>query len=389
MSRFGKLSSLLKKKEEKKEEKKPAAVEARKAAEAPAEEIDREAISKIVERMKTKYVKEGVMKSEEEEKSRIRMLIAGEREKIGVEASTKELALYESPIVRMLGKFYLLLESPISIFTRFARTRIGLALERDLLASGMRYTAEQYLSLCFAAGLLVFLITAVLAGAMVAAGRLSILYAALASVIVPAVIMFVALTMPNGKAKKIGARIDKELPFALRHMSIEIRAGVGIYKTMDSIATSGYGPLSDGFKWVLSQIEKGVPTEEALEAWAERTRSEAVNRVVSHLVRALRTGGNLSEVMVTIAEDVSFERRAKIADFAEKMNLLGLFLMMFTVVFPVMITILTTIASSPSISQYLGLFSFFTPTFLMLVYFIIVPAMVGIFIYYIRSSDPG
>lgn len=385
MSRFGKISGLMKKKEEKKD----VLPKQQKAPETPADEVDREAISKIVERMKSKYVKEGVMKGEEEERSRIRMLMAGEREKIGVDVSAKELTLYESPIVRTLGKLYLVLESPISAITRIVRSRAGRGLELDLLASGMRYSVEQYISLCLTAGILTGIIALVLAAVLVSAGRLPLLYGILAVMLVPLVIMFVAFTMPNGKAKKIGSRIDKELPFALRHMSIEIRAGVGIYKTMDSIATSGYGPLSDGFKWVLSQIEKGVPTEEALEAWAERTRSDAVNRVVSHLVRALRTGGNLSEVMVTIAEDVSFERRAKIADFAEKMNLLGLFLMMFTVVFPVMITILTTIASSPSISQYLGLFSFFTPTFLMLIYFVIVPAMVGIFIYYIRSSDPG
>ncbi|NYZ79702.1 type II secretion system F family protein [Candidatus Micrarchaeota archaeon] len=386
MSSFGKLSGLLKKKEEKKEElpkQKPQ------APETPTDEVDREAISKIVERMKSKYVKEGVMKGEEEERSRIRMMMSGEREKIGVEVSAKELALYESPIVRLLGKFYLAFESPISALTRVARSKMGRALELDLLASGMRYSVEQYISLCLAAGILTGIITIIMAAVFVAANKLSLLYGILAVIIVPLVIMFVAFTMPNSKAKKIGSRIDKELPFALRHMSIEIRAGVGIYKTMDSIATSGYGPLSDGFKWVLSQIEKGVPTEEALEAWAERTKSESVNRVVSHLVRALRTGGNLSEVMITIADDVSFERRTKIADFAEKMNLLGLFLMMFTVVFPVMITILTTIASSPSISQYLGLFSFFTPTFLMLVYFVVVPSVVGLFIYYIRSSDPG
>jgi len=158
---------------------------------------------------------------------------------------------------------------------------------------------------------------------------------------------------------------------------------------MRSIADSDYGELSIGFQKILSEISKGTPTEDALENWAELTGSEAVKRVMSHIVRALKTGGNLSDIMVTIAEDVSFERKMKIADFAEKLNLLGLFLMFATVVGPVMLTILTTIASSPTISQYLGMFSFFTIEFLMLTYFVLVPAAVGLFIYFIKSSDPG
>jgi len=208
-------------------------------------------------------------------------------------------------------------------------------------------------------------------------------------IFLPSLALTIAFLIPDSKAKKIAQEIDKQLPFALRHMSIEIRAGVGIYKTMQSIASSGYGPLSEGFQWVLHQIEKGVSTEEALEAWTNMTKSESLSRVTSHIIRALRTGGNLSVIMVTIAEDVSFERKMKIADFAEKLNLLGLFLMFATVVGPVMLTILTTIASSPTISQYLGMFSFFTIEFLMLTYFVLVPAAVGLFIYFIKSSDPG
>ena len=158
---------------------------------------------------------------------------------------------------------------------------------------------------------------------------------------------------------------------------------------MNSIAKSNYGRLSEGFEWVLGQIEKGVTTEDALEAWSERTRSQDVRRVVGHLTRAIRTGGSLSSIMAEIAEDVSFERRQKIEDFAEKLNLLGLFLMMIAIVFPVMIAILTSIGSVPALQQYLGMFAIFTPTFLMLVFFVIVPSFLLLFIFYVKSSDPG
>jgi flagellar protein FlaJ len=110
--------------------------------------------------------------------------------------------------------------------------------------------------------------------------------------------------------------------------------------------------------------------------------------MIAHLVRALRTGGNLSEIMITIAEDVAFERRMKIADFSEKLNLMSLFLMMVAIVFPVLITILTVIGSSPSIKQYLASFSMFNMELLTIIYFVICPAFLFIFLYFIKSSDP-
>jgi len=393
MSRFAKLKNMLKRTKEdskKKNEQEKKLVSQQSILEKSVEEdYDREAISKIVKRMKQKYIEEGVLKEDETEESEIKKIIQGNRN-LQLKAGTpSELALYDNPMISLFGKFYLLLESPISKITNMLYEKTGEKLENDLLASGMNYTVEQYLSLSLSATLFIWVISLFFLILLTATGVISIIATLIIMIIIPIFIMALTFMIPNSKAKKIAQQIDKELPFALRHMSIEIRAGVGIYKTMQSIASSGYGPLSDGFKWVLHQIEKGVSTEEALEAWANRTKSQSLNRVTSHIIRALRTGGNLSEIMVTIAEDVSFERKMKISDFAEKLNLLGLFLMFATVVGPVMLTILTTIASSPTISQYLGMFSFFTIDFLMLTYFLIVPAAVGVFLYFIKSADPG
>ncbi len=390
MKRISRLKNLLKKQAPSLNQKTQQENQQEKILEkSVTEDYDREAISKIVERMKQKYIEEGVLKEDEEEQSELKKIISGSKQLQIKGGSAKELALFENPMVRLFGKFYLLLESPISKLTDLFYKKTGKKLENDLLAAGMNYSVEQYLSLALSSTLFITIITLIFLIFTTLIKVTSILTDIILIISIPFFVLVLFFLIPNSKAKKIGQEIDKQLPFALRHMSIEIRAGVGIYKTMESIASSGYGPLSDGFRWVLYQIEKGVPTEEALEAWSNRTKSQSLSRVVSHIIRALRTGGNLSEIMVTIAEDVSFERKMKIADFAEKLNLLGLFLMFATVVGPVMLTILTTIASSPTISQYLGMFSFFTIDFLMLTYFVIVPAMAGIFIYFIKSADPG
>lgn len=391
MAKLSKIGRLLKKEAPKEEEQPTKKREERALKEMGAEkEVDVEALGKIVGRMREKYISEGVLKEEEVPQRALERKIRGIRPETRlVSGSPKELTLFENPFIRLFGRFYLILQRPISALSNIFYNRFGRRLELDLLSSNSKFSIEQYLSLIIAATMFIWFIVLAVVLLLFFAGIADLLSTIALAVIIPLLCMFVLLKIPSSNAMKRANQIDRELPFALRHMSIEIRAGVGIYKTLESVGSAGYGALSEDIKWVLSQVEKGVPTEDALEKWAERTRSDALKRVVSHFVRALRTGGNLSEIMITIAEDVSFERRMKIADFAEKLNLLGLFLLMVAIVFPVMITILTTISSSPSIQQYLTLFTFFSPQFLFLVYFFITPALIGIFIYFVRASDPG
>lgn len=355
------------------------------------EKVDEEALDKIVDRMSEKYKKEGILKEEEapDKVKELRKLMRGERSYNVGEASAKQLSTFDNPLVRFFGKLYKFLEVPVNKIEEPLERKLGKNLEQKLNAARMEYSAEQYLTLS--------IISTGLATIGVFALFLILALMELVPMILPVIgaiatapaVIGISLLIPRSKANSVGNEIEKELPFALRHMSIQIRAGVGVYETMQSIADSDYGRLSEGFQWVLDNIEKGVSTEDALEAWAERTESPNVRRVVSHIVRALRTGGNLSNVMVEIAEDVSFQRRQKIADFSEKLNLVGLFLMMSAIVLPIMIAILSTIGAAPQIQKYLGFFSVFSQTFLLLVFFIVVPALLGVFMYYIKSSDPG
>jgi hypothetical protein len=49
---------------------------------------------------------------------------------------------------------------------------------------------------------------------------------------------------------------------------------------------------------------------------------------------------------------------------------------------------LTVIGSSPSIKQYMSTFSLFNVDTLMLMYFVLCPALLLMFTYFIRASDP-
>lgn len=371
------------------EELKELLEEKKEGGEVDEEEVDEETLDTIVDRMSDKYEEEGILDENPEKTDELRKLMRGEKTYEVGESSANQLSGFDNSVVRFFGKLYTSLGTPIQKLEAPLERGLGRRLGKKLSAARMDYSVEQYLALT---------VISMIIASVGTFGALLVLYfmdmipifiPIVGSVIMLAAVLGLALVIPRSKAKKIGNDVEKELPFALRHMSIQIRAGVGIYETMQSIANSDYGRLSDGFNWVLENIEKGVSTEDALEAWAERTESENVRRVVSHIVRAIRTGGNLSDVMIEIAEDVSFQRRQKISDFSEKLNLLGLFLMMSAIVFPIMISILTTIGSTPQIQKYLGFFAIFSPQFLILVFFIIVPGLLLIFMYYIKASDPG
>lgn len=377
---LSRLKNLLRKKpgKEEKEQVQPEA--------APLfDEPDVASVTKIVERMKKKYEEE---QPSLKEGARLRKIMEYDPGFV-MTAPARELVLFENPVVRFFGKFYVALEKPLSKVSNLLYRSFGKKLDVDLQAAYMNFSAEQYVALALSAATIGLLATLGFMFSLIVALGLNPLLGIFAALMVPIGILAVILIIPGNKARSIANAVDKELPFALRHMSIEIRAGVSVFKTMESIAVSDYGMLSQGFRDVLFNVEKGMSTEDALERWGERTRSEGLHRMISHLVRALRTGGNLSEIMVTIAEDVSFERRMKIADFAEKLNLMSLFLMMVAVVFPALLTILTTIGSSPSIKQYLAMFSVFSPNTLALVYFLLCPMLLIMFIYFVKASDPG
>ncbi len=350
-------------------------------------EIDDKTLSKIVTRMKKKYRKEGISVTDYKAREADNQVFA--RSPKIMEGTTRELLLHKNPAIRFFAKIYHIFGSFSDSFNITLQKYLGKSLEKNLLASGMLFSLEQYLAIIMSMTLVIWLFSLMLMSSMVFLLKLSPFILILTSFLIPLMSFIVSLLIPSSRANRIANDIEKQLPFALRHMGIEIRAGVGIFNTMDSIAMANYGKLSEGFKYVLGNIQKGMPTEEALESWAYSTKSDSLQRVIGHLVRAIRTGGNLSDIMMTISQDISFERRMKISDFAEKLNLMSLFLMMIAIVLPVMIGILTAIGATPSLSAYVSVFSSFSLNFLRLIYFIIVPSFILIFIYFVKVSDPG
>ena len=161
--------------------------------------------------------------------------------------------------------------------------------------------------------------------------------------------LFVVL-YPAQRASSRAALVNRELPFALRHLATQIKSGVSFHRALKSVAAADYGLLSLELEKTLRDMEKGNSTEEALLLLANRTTSKGLKKAIVQIIRALRTGGNLSELISGIADDVSFESKMLVRDFVERLNIVSVVYIMVGVVAPVVITIMAAVTQLPMIN---------------------------------------
>jgi len=368
----------------------------RKAAEEQAvAEIDMKKVEKIVKRMRKKYREEGIEFEEVGGSlNELRGLIAeGMSAKIEIQ-TVDELKEVKNKLVNTLAKIYLKLGAVLKPVAK----AMGKFPEMEMLSfylysANMHYSSKQYLALTVAASTIVFIISLLVTAAGFTLAGVELLTRVLA-VIVVAVVMFVItsiaiLIIPKQKAIARGNEISVELPFALRHMATELRAGIGLYRTIQAIASANYGALSEEFARVITEVEEGMDTRDALRHLALRTQSKALRNAIIHITRALKTGGNLSESMNDIAEDVSFDMRVAVSEFGQRMNFFGVIFIFGAIVFPVMVSILGSIRNS-AIKGSLESFQMLplTPPIMAAIYIGIMPFLLSIFIYYIKRAQP-
>lgn len=366
-----------------------------KAAEEEQPEIDMNQVEKIVKRMRDKYRGEGV--EFEEVGGNLKELRGLVAEGIGgkVEIQTiEELREVRSRLVKFLAGIYLKLGSilkPIAgAISKFPEFEM---LSFYLYSANMHYSGKQYLALTVSASAIAFVAAAFVSAAIMIYLKIPVVTMAFATALVSLIVFVIAVVVmfmvPKQRALARGNAVSLELPFALRHMSTEIRAGIGLFRTIQAIASSDYGALSDEFARVITEVEEGVDTQDALKHLALRTQSKALRSALIHIVRALKTGGNLSESMNQIAEDVSFSMRMAVSEFGQRMNFFGVIFIFAAIVMPVMVTILGGIRNSP-IKAYMPSFEMLPLTIpiMAIIYVVIMPFILGIFLVYIKNAQP-
>ena len=170
---------------------------------------------------------------------------------------------------------------------------------------------------------------------------------------------------PQLKQKRAYGDLNQELPYALRHMGIELKSGKGLQDTLLTVANANYGSFSRELTRVLEHVRYGQSMESALLEMSNRINSEGLSRSIQQIVGTLRVGGNLAHSLEIIADDISFDMHVKLKDYSQRLNSFILIYTFVAILAPVILLIMLMAASTvmgdilPSniiILMYVGLF---------------------------------
>jgi len=142
--------------------------------------------------------------------------------------------------------------------------------------------------------------------------------------------------------------IERDLLYALRHLSIQVKGGSPVFNAIVSVAEAGYGTISDEFARVVQEVNTGESIESALEQMALRNPSLYLRRAVWQIVNALRTGTDMGKTLSIVVEHFTGEQRVLLQKFAKELGPWAMMYMMLTVIFPTLSITLFLIISSLS-----------------------------------------
>ena len=216
---------------------------------------------------------------------------------LSFEKSSEESSKKDDFDVKIFEKLDLDLDTPLKYDTRFDKIR------------------DDLLYLLLKKYVMILLFIALLVIAFLLGPELGAMYL----VIVVMGYIFL-LYYPQMKNQRGYSDLNQELPYALRHMSIELKAGKGLHDALVTIKNANYGSLSREFTRVLEEIKFGKSTEDSLLEMSHKVKSEGLSRATHQIVGTLRVGGNLAGSLEIIAKDISFDMQIKLKEFSQKLN---------------------------------------------------------------------
>ncbi|MBR0473112.1 MAG: type II secretion system F family protein, partial [Methanosphaera sp.] len=184
------------------------------------------------------------------------------------------------------------------------------------------------------------------------------------------------------KEEKRRKEITQKLPYALRQMSTQLKAGIGLYDTMKTITESNYGALSEEFRITLKEIQYGNNYIDSFNKLSQRTKLKSMDKLISQIIRTLNNGGNLADTLNTLADENSYNMRLKYKEYSEKLNAIMLLYMFIAVLLPVISFILLVAATTV-----MG--SIIKPELLLILYLIFFPMIIIFMIIFIKRLEPS
>jgi tight adherence protein B len=113
------------------------------------------------------------------------------------------------------------------------------------------------------------------------------------------------------RTKRRTARLDEQLVEAMMLMAGGLRAGYSFLQGAEAVVRDLDNPIREEFATLLQDLRVGVQMEEALASLAKRTGSEEFDMLVTAVLVQRQSGGNLAEILETIAHTVRERMRIR------------------------------------------------------------------------------
>ena len=113
--------------------------------------------------------------------------------------------------------------------------------------------------------------------------------------------------------REVRIALEKEerfLEFA-RNLVESVKTGTPISKSIINMSNKNYGVLTIHVKKLANQISMGIPLNKALEIFAKDVRNKAISRSLTLIGQAERAGGDIGEILESVAGAVSMSDKLK------------------------------------------------------------------------------
>ncbi len=179
----------------------------------------------------------------------------------------------------------------ITIPRRLIPKKVLRNFEISLANSGMPFSGAEWITIWSILSSFIFILATIFFN----------IFIGIAGVIVGMAAMSV---LPVMRADKRRSMIEDSLPDALHHMAVAVRTGLVLESVIQEISEADYGPLSEEFARVTLEIRRGRPLKEALLAFARRTRSKDIQRIMRLILEGVEAGGPIADVLDEVSENM-------------------------------------------------------------------------------------
>ncbi|RAP51462.1 MAG: hypothetical protein BZ138_05165 [Methanosphaera sp. rholeuAM270] len=170
-------------------------------------------------------------------------------------------------------------------------------IQRIIVDAGLFIKTEELIAVIIVLMIIVFITT--LTFSLIFNTSLSL--SVFTTILVPVLLIFYVYY----KNEKRLEEIELELPDYLRQLSSLIKVGLGLESALNELTKTVNNSLNDEIKRALLETSFGRPFDEALMDIANRNTSDNLKHSFGLIIHSWYSGGNLSEVLESMANDLS------------------------------------------------------------------------------------